>query len=280
MTYDEQMAAARALAERSQGEWDLYVRPRGAVWLRSAGSFSTSARLSETGATWIARRDGRWLLGGRGGLRRFRSAAAAIRALGFHVKEIEQETRMNTTTEAPSRPDLLALDEDTRIRIWVAEVRGAAWRKRRDGCWALSGGSDLLRGPVVLLAHGQLHRGARSLLPRYLDDPAAWGRLVEAERISLTALHPDGWSGSPRVTLAYWGDSPGLCRLPRRPRQAREVAVSATEHVDPQDIARLVDGACSEGEREVLLRRIGESDDAMAVFADVRTPSGCTGTRA
>lgn len=52
-------------------------------------------------------------------------------------------------------------------------------------------GNRAFRGKVLLLPHGQLAVGWKHLVPDWPSFPAAWGALMEAERISLRP----SWSG-------------------------------------------------------------------------------------
>lgn len=89
-------------------------------------------------------------------------------------------------------PDLSRLDRETRIRIAVAQVQGATWGPARGG--AADAGEWWLEGPclngIFWYRPGVSHN--RFALPNYLHDPAAWGALMEAERISLFPS-VDGW---------------------------------------------------------------------------------------
>ena len=79
-----------------------------------------------------------------------------------------------STTEA-TRPDLTGLTYEDRVCIAVAETQGATWIRAEDDCFILA----VRRSSYAWLwNNGEIFIG---LLPDYLNDPAAWGALMEKE---------------------------------------------------------------------------------------------------
>lgn len=93
-----------------------------------------------------------------------------------------------TTTETPA-PDLSRLSREDRIRIAVAVTQGATWvcLSVPDGWWNVGFGPSII---------ARLYRGEfiDQHLPRYLSDPAAWGALMERERICLAPQRDGRWA--------------------------------------------------------------------------------------
>jgi len=113
------------------------------------------------------------------------------------------------STAKATRPDLTGLPYEDRVCIAVAEAQGATWRcgtyGSRPDAWRLwrtspSGAPE----PLTLLYlirgddRGPVH------MPRYTTDPAAWGPLMERERIGLDP-RPDGQWAAYFVTPGYRG---------------------------------------------------------------------------
>lgn len=89
----------------------------------------------------------------------------------------------STATEA--RPDLSALDRETRICIAVAEVLGYRWfdKTQPGACqhWVLKRHES---EPYAGVLHGDDKKEWSSIphrLPNWVRDPAAWGALLEKE---------------------------------------------------------------------------------------------------
>lgn len=91
---------------------------------------------------------------------------------------------MNTPTETPASPSLEHLPYETRVRIEVAETQG----------WTGVGMRRMRHKSSLTLEGFPPYRigAARSYVPDYLHDPAAWGALMERERIALVPSE-DGW---------------------------------------------------------------------------------------
>ena len=126
---------------------------------------------------------------------------------------------MTTSAEPQAHPDLSHLPEDVRLRIAVAETQGFRWLPappnvayvwRDSGAWALTGPRagvtvfGLTAKGVGIPYHG---------FPNYLSAPAAWGALLEKERVGLQPVgagRPGGkWQASPDWFIWYLGDCPG-----------------------------------------------------------------------
>lgn len=101
-----------------------------------------------------------------------------------------------------ARPDTSALPYETQVRLLVAEAQGATWSyidgKAAPG-WALK---DEINEVFFAADDGEVYLSDR--LPNPLTDPAAWGALMEGERIALCAPLPgrsdfnlwDAWIGN------------------------------------------------------------------------------------
>ena len=81
--------------------------------------------------------------------------------------------------DAPMPAALSRLPYETRVRLEVAETQGERWRRERDGWWWMENRRDLL---ASVSPAGVFHL---ERLPDYLNDPAAWGALMEKERIDV-----------------------------------------------------------------------------------------------
>lgn len=97
---------------------------------------------------------------------------------------------MSTATEA--RPDLSALDRETRICIAVAETQSAAWvRADEFNRWHLIG--ETAYGPGIYCVVWDAGYGEWDWRgPNYLTDPAAWGALLEKEGVWPFPVVSDG----------------------------------------------------------------------------------------
>lgn len=93
------------------------------------------------------------------------------------------------SAETQARPDLCALDRETRINIAVAETQGAVWESfaKPDGSVAY----DLVE-PGFWLGRAVAGRFTPEELPRVTRDPAAAWALAVKERIALIPSE-DGW---------------------------------------------------------------------------------------
>lgn len=99
-------------------------------------------------------------------------------------------------------PDFPHLPDNARLRIAVAKTQGEGWTRYEaqdgtDGGWELLG-----PGPVVLCRVYDAYPDRLLCTPDYLTDPAAWGALMERERIS---LYPAFSSDYKRPWEARWG---------------------------------------------------------------------------
>jgi hypothetical protein len=122
-----------------------------------------------------------------------------------------------STTEAPSAPDLSSLDKRQRLNVAVALTQGHGWliaegddpqafwkldqedgspwglvnEKGEMAAWMYENGSDFLRIPY-----------STAPLPDYAGDPAAWGALMDRQRVWATPAENDGgWTGHYRTAL-------------------------------------------------------------------------------
>lgn len=93
---------------------------------------------------------------------------------------------MSNTTQAPAAPDLSSLDKRQQLNIRVAETQGYAWARVRRA-WCLS--AALAPSVVRVWDDGDVDVQSQpgyttSYLPDYAGDPAAWGALMEWERVT------------------------------------------------------------------------------------------------
>lgn len=112
------------------------------------------------------------------------------------------------------RPDLSAPPRDVRVRIAVAETQGWKW-KRTEGTtgsiadtprWVLS-----LEGGDRPYAMWDTGEAWAPNFPDYLTDPAAWGEMLEKERVHVQpASDSTVWyATTPADGLWHDGDTPG-----------------------------------------------------------------------
>jgi hypothetical protein len=99
---------------------------------------------------------------------------------------------MDTTSF--ERPDLSALSRERRINVLAACTQGAAWKHQGGVCWLLRGGADEPRGWAAFYTDDNDFREYN--LPRYTTDPAAWGALLEKERIGVQSTDGGMWIAS------------------------------------------------------------------------------------
>lgn len=94
------------------------------------------------------------------------------------------------TTSTRAAPDLSHLPLDVQVRIEVAETQGATWTRDYVGTrwWLVPAGKPDDRLFTVKDDGGTWDWG----LPKVLTDPAAWGALMERERISVIATFAVG----------------------------------------------------------------------------------------
>jgi hypothetical protein len=109
-------------------------------------------------------------------------------------------------------PSLDHLDYETRVRIAVAETQGATWKLLGGGGWFLFNSPEAAADaekPIIVGVRIQPTPGFRLFvyahpdlaepikvypaLPDSLNDPAAWGALMEKERIAVTPNTSDTW---------------------------------------------------------------------------------------
>ncbi len=124
-----------------------------------------------------------------------------------------------STTDAPARPDLSHLDADVRLRIELAETQGATWEpspyervelrspasgRESDRIFAVRG-----TGERTIVALVWLDGTGEWRAPDPLADPAAWGALMEKERVGLRwEDNGDCWS--------EWWETSGSAGVRRR----------------------------------------------------------------
>lgn len=142
-----------------------------------------------------------------------------------------------STTDAPARPDLSHLDPDVRLRIEVAETKGAFWKTNGRGDWFLreeTSAGDLSTLLDLWVIDGELKYTHAAFLPNPLTDPAAWGTLMEKERIALIPSE-DGWYALAISDIVHQGAVheggalavKGMCGLAAEPGVAVSLATLA-----------------------------------------------------